>query len=365
MDSPSRRSFLRGAAALGVGVVSGRTLTTQPAPAATTCGTTDTTTGRADVRSFRDVQAAFDSGKPLIIPAGVTVGYAGPYLKVDPGLDLQVDGVLEKTGSPQGGGTTRSFLRNRDFGAPVDDVTIHGTGVIRAASQKMTCNLFAMSGDRIHLDSFAVTCWAGGRCMILAGDDITLTGLGISGSPQTSNNGGIRYAGGNNFLAQDCNVVSGDDALQFVPLGSPSAPLFDRTITNGRYLNCTGRSYSARFAVVGLQGRSTGDRTDITMTASVSDVTFDNCDGVGGICATRVQNISSSGVISNVVYNDCQIDMGPSTAKVLGTEFLIDGEPATGGVDGVHGDVHILHPRTRLERIEGKTANIDVSVTNY
>lgn len=358
-SSLSRRTMLRGALVAGGALLAPGSFSRATA-ATLASGSTAT---RVDVRRFSSLQAAFDSGKPLIIPAGVTVGFSGSYLKVDPGLDLQVDGVLEKTGSPQNGGTSTSFIRNRHFDVPVDDLTIHGSGVIRAASHSMTGNLFGLSGNRIELRGFRVSCWAGGRCMVLDGDDIALSHLRLFGSPTTVGNGGIRVVGGQRFRAESCHVRSGDDALQFVPSGSPVDPLFDRSISSGRYVNCTGRSYSAKFMVVDLQGRSTGDPTDTTMTASVTDVLFDGCVGAGGVCATRVQNLSSSGVVRGVTFTDCEVDMGRSTVDRPTTTVLVRGEYGGGGVHRVEGDVTILRPRTTLKRVTGKTTNISVRVT--
>lgn len=346
MSTLNRRSFLRAVAATGA------VTATAGWPAAALAATT---TSRVDVRRYGNMQAALDAHVPLLIPAGVTVNYAGS-LKCYPGTDLQVDGVLQKTNA-SGDGTRSAFLVNKSYSVGCDDLTIHGTGIIRAADQSKTGGLFGLVGNRMRFLDFTVNCWAGSRCMNLAGDDIYLSGLHISGSPRTINNGGIRYMGGDNFLAEDCHVESGDDALQFVPSAGPGDPMFNWTITNGTYRNCTGRSWAAKFMVCGLQNRST-----TPMTASILDCTFDHCVGHGGNTGVRAQNVNSSGQIANMrLINGCAVDMSNPTAKLNGTSFLINGGTG-GGVHGVHGEVTITgYPSSKpLKKIQGNSSNIDV-----
>jgi hypothetical protein len=314
---------------------------------------------RVDVREFSGMQAALDAGVPLLIPKGVTVDHADGYLAIDPGTDVQVDGVLRKTGSPSGAGTRTSFLRNRHFDVPVDGLRIHGSGSIRAADHSMTGNLLALSGNDMRFTGFRIDCWAGGRALILNGDDVRCSGLDISGSPGTTGNGGIRVVGGRRFLGLACRVISGDDCLQFVPTGSSNDPLYDRSISGGRYLRCRGRSLAARFIAVGLQASHVDE--GVRMAASITDVRFGDCRGVGGNRAAVVHNFNSSGVIDGVLFQGGSVDMGPSRAKVLRQEVDIAGAAGTGGVSHVVSEGWVIrHPRTRVLSVTGVTSNIDL-----
>lgn len=315
-----------------------------------------------------NLQNALDSGEPLVVGDDHVITHEGRWLGVSSGLDLEVRGEIRKAGSPNSGGTTGSFIRNKSFAEKVTDVHIHGTGmdtpggIIGAVDHTKTANVFGLWGDRILIEHTVTDCWAGGRYMIPDGDNNVVRWNKAYGSPKETNCGGIRLAGGDNFQCYGNDVWSGDDTYQCVPDGStPSSPLYDHTITNAYFGRNTGGSWMARFLVVGIQNRDQNPDV-IDLTCSVRGVMFDRNHGIAGRCATVLQNINSSGVIDDVWYVGGSVDCGPSEAPVMGQEVYVNANPNAGGVRNVYTHRHpVLNKRAKqLTRRVGTPENVNL-----
>lgn len=306
---------------------------------------------RVDCRDYPDVQAACDdaanAGHPLILAAPVDLD----ELLVESGLDLMIAAPLRKV-SANNGGTRGSFIRNRNLDETLRDVRIAcaGAGSILAADSTKTGNIIALRADDSTLERIVIERWSGGRAMVLAGDRLTVNRAHITGSPAEVGNGGIRVVGGSDFVASQCHVVSGDDALQLVPSGGGEDPLFDRSITRARFEGCTGASTAARFIAAATQYGSPAVEGDVRMSGSV-DGEFTDCRGVGGVMAVVVQNLSSSGHVG-VRLSGCSVDMTPSSARSLGQDVLLQAWRGTGGAS-LHGEVTVVGTRTSLVRASG------------
>jgi hypothetical protein len=162
--------------------------------------------------------------------------------------------------------------------------------------------------------------------VMYAGDRGRMDRVRIRGSAVQTGTGGIRVVGGADFLATSCDVQSGDDCLQFVPIGDPRALLFNMSITRGSYVGCTGVSTVSRFMVALLEWTS----GEGGMTASVSDCSFSNCRGSGTNRGIVVKNSHSSGTIQRLRFTDCSVDMSRS-ANADTQEIRIQTDAAAGG----------------------------------
>jgi hypothetical protein len=148
----------------------------------------------------------------------------------------------------------------------------------------------------------------------------------VRGSAPTFGTGGIRVIGGEDFLATGCHVESGDDCLQFVPIGDPRGLLYDLDIRGGSYVGCTGASSQSRFMVVGLEWT----RGEGGMASSVTDCSFVACHGSGANRGIVVKNSHSSGAIERISFTDCSVDMA-GAADADTQEIRIQTEPTSTG----------------------------------
>lgn len=312
-----------------------------------------------------DVQRAADEttrdGVSLLIPEGQTIGWEERALYVEDKFDMHLAGALQKTGSPNGGGTAGSFIQGKGLfdKRKTSDIRIHGNGVLRAADWTKTANLMTLYGDRNRF-SFRIDKWAGGRAMVLAGDDVLTERMHVTGSPAETNNGGIRFVGGKRYRSKHCHVVSGDDAHQGVPVGNPKDPLFDMDIEDAVWEWPTGGSTAARFFALALLN-SAGDDT-INMNASIKGVRVEHAFGYGGIMAAVVLNGNSKGVIEDVLLDGGYLDMAASQARTLAQEVYVMAGPNTGGVKNVRSKLtRVMNPRTKNLTVRGKCEDIDLA----
>lgn len=217
------------------------------------------------------------------------------------------------------GATSSSFLQQTNLGSRFNNITIDGSGNI-AATTGNGGNMMAFNCDNLTVDGIRATYWTGGRYAMVAGDNHIWQNCVWRGNPASgSGSGGLRFAGGNNFLGQNLNIISGDDVFQNVPAGAVSDPLFNASNSSGGiYQNCVGRSYSARLCVIGLQDSNGNGSTTLGMTVSISNFTFKNISGYGGGTAVNVANHSSTGVISNIKFDNVQADQRLTGSPTLG-----------------------------------------------
>jgi len=281
------------------------------------------------------VQAAMDQSvsdgvECLLVPGDYSCDQS---LLVDSSLHLRLlPGARLIKNFANGGGTTGSFLRNRDFATKVSGVVLTGPGIIRAATQSQTGNIIGLYGDQMRLQNFAIDQYAGGRAIVSSGDDWRICNLKISGAPVASGTGGIRVMGGARNIVSHCDVMSGDDAYQFVPSAASGDPLFDSSIRDSSFINCTGRSTNARLIIAGLIDPSAADGAE-TMSASITGCSFENIRGYSSqVAAISVHNENSSGSITDVTIENCSIEIETtgSQSSLAGSVMLF--APASAGI---------------------------------
>ncbi len=288
--------------------------------------------------------------------AAVGVLTAGTYrctrsLLLPPGTQLRLDrGARLLKDWAAAPGLANAFLRNADFAVRSSRVRITGPGTIGARDHSRTGVVIALYGDDVLLRDLTIDTYAGGQAVMYAGDRGRVDLVRIRNSAAATGTGGIRVFGGADFLATACDVQSGDDCLQFVPIGDPAALLFDMSITRGSFSGCTGTSTVSRFMVALLEWT----RGDGGMTASVTDCSFTNCRGAATDRAIVVKNTHSAGAVARLRFTDCAVDM--SRAADAGTqEIRIQTDPASGGSirDVTFTRTHVTRPVNSVLRVGG------------
>jgi hypothetical protein len=282
------------------------------------------------------IQAVLDAGGRVHIGPG-DHRCDGP-LRVDAGAVIYVAPGARLIKNFSASGAVRSaFIQNRHWGkggpaavTKVDDVRIIGPGTITAADASKRGNIIGLYGDRIILRDFTTDVWQGGRHTVLAGDHCRASDLTLRGGGGSTGNGGLRFQGGKGFVGSGLYCESGDDAFQFVPAGSPADPTYGLDIEDSVYMGCTGKSTHAKLVVIGLQNASEPDGK-VTMPTSIRRSGFIGCTAPDGTAVTsRIQNISSSGVIEDCFIENVTTKGLPSTTG--GVELLVNAWQATGGI---------------------------------
>jgi hypothetical protein len=311
---------------------------------ATGNGTTDDT---AAVQRLIDATAA--QARVGVLPAG-TYRCTGS-LRLPPRAQLQLASgarLLKDWAAPPG--LANAFLRNADFAVRSSGVRITGPGTIGARDHSRTGVVVALYGDDVQLRDLTIDTYAGGQAVMYAGDRGRMDRVRIRNSAVENGTGGIRVVGGTDFLATSCDVQSGDDCLQFVPIGDPGALLFNMDIARGSFAGCTGASSVSRFMVALLEWT----RGDGGMTASVKDCSFSNCRGSGTNRGIVVKNTHSTGSIERLKFTDCSVDMARS-ANAETQEIRIQTDPVTEGSirEVTFTRTHITRPVNSVLRVGG------------
>ncbi|MGY1704739.1 glycosyl hydrolase family 28-related protein [Geodermatophilus sp. SYSU D00697] len=278
------------------------------------------------------VQALIDAsardGVVGVLPEGTYRCTASLLLPAGAQLELADRAHLLKDWAA-GTGLANAFLRNRDFGVKSDQVRITGRGTIGARDHSSTGVVLGLYGDDVELRDFTIDTYAGGQAILFAGDRGRFDSLQIRNSAVDTGTGGIRVVGGADFLATGCHVESGDDCLQFVPIGNPDALLYDLSISGGAFVGCTGTSTTSRFMVALLEYTG-GEPGSTDMAGSVTDCSFRECHGAGTNRGIVVKNTHSSGTIQRVSFVDCSVDMS-GAADAETQEIRIQTDPASRG----------------------------------
>jgi Pectate lyase superfamily protein len=301
----------------------------------------------AAVQALLDASSA--SGREARLPAGTYRCTAS--LLVSTGLDLHLEeGARLSKDWATAPGVARAFLRNADFAVRADGVRVTGPGSIGARDHSRTGVVMAVFGDDVRLSDITVSTYAGGQAIVYAGDRGRVDRVRVLDSAVTTGTGGIRVVGGADFRATACHVESGDDALQFVPVGDPGALLYDMDVSGGSYVGCTGRSTVSRFMVASLEWT----KGDTGMRASVRDCSFTDCHGVAIDRGIVVKNTHSSGTIERLRFTDCTVDM-PDGVDPQTQGIRVQTAPAAGGAirDVSFTRTDITSPRISTLRVGG------------
>ncbi|MGY1625146.1 hypothetical protein ACI789_23325 [Geodermatophilus sp. SYSU D00965] len=347
--SPDRRLTRRGLLVLGATGLGAAGLTSIPAldrngaalapregPAAVSLAAGETLrprdfgaagNGRADdtaaVQAMLDESAA--RGLVGVLPRGTYRCTASLLVRPGAQLHLERGARLQKDWAAQPG-LVNAFLRNADFAQPANGVRITGPGSIGAVDHARTGVVLALYGNDVLLRDFTIDTYAGGQAIMYGGDRGRAERVRIRNSAADTGTGGIRVFAGNDFRGIGCSVESGDDCLQFVPIGDPTGLFYGMDIARGSYVGCTGVSSVSRFMVALLE-HTKGEEV---MDASIRDCSFVECRGAGANRGIVVKNTHSTGVIERVSFTDCSVDM--AAAADAGTqEIRIQTDPATAG----------------------------------
>jgi hypothetical protein len=116
-----------------------------------------------------------------------------------------------------------------------------------------------------------------------------------------------------------------------VPIGTPLAEpaLYNQSITRGRFVECTGFSTVSRFMVALLEFTG-GEPGTTDMNASVTDCSFEQCQGEATNRGIVVKNSHSTGSIERLTFTDCEVDMARA-ADASTQEIRIQTDAGTGG----------------------------------
>jgi hypothetical protein len=282
----------------------------------------------------RAVQRLLDAsarrGAVAVVPAGSYRCTSGLLLRSGVALHLDRRARLVKDWAAPPG-MVDAFLRNADLAVRADRVRITGSGSIGARDHSRTGVILAVHGDDVEIRDVTIDTYAGGQAVMFAGDRGRLHRVTVRNSAAETGTGGIRVVGGADFLGTECHVESGDDCFQFVPIGNPQAEpsLYNRTITRGSFVACTGTSSVSRFLVALLEFTG-GEPGSTDMDASVVDCSFRDCHGAGANRGIVVKNTHSSGAIERLAFTDCTVDM--SAAEDASTqEIRVQTDPASRG----------------------------------
>ncbi|MGY1691428.1 glycosyl hydrolase family 28-related protein [Geodermatophilus sp. SYSU D01105] len=283
--------------------------------------------GRADDTAA--VQAMLDesatSGLAGVLPRGTYRCTASLLVRPGTQLHLERGARLQKDWAAPPG-LVNGLLRNADFAEPVNGVRITGPGSIGAVDHSKTGVIMALYGHDVLLRDFTIDTYAGGQAIMYGGDRGRAERVRIRNSAADTGTGGIRVFAGNDFRGIGCHVESGDDCLQFVPIGDPTGLFYGMDIARGSYVGCTGVSSVSRFMVALLE-HTKGEEV---MDASIRDCSFVECRGAGANRGIVVKNTHSTGVIERVSFTDCTVDMS-AAADAATQEIRIQTDPATSG----------------------------------
>ncbi|MGY1743077.1 MULTISPECIES: glycosyl hydrolase family 28-related protein [unclassified Blastococcus] len=314
--------------------------------------------GNGSTDDTRALQRLLDSsarrGAVAFVPAGTYRCTTGLLLRSDVQLQLDRRARLVKDWAAPPG-MIDAFLRNADFAVKSNRVRITGEGSIGAADHSRTGVVLALYGDDVEVSGITVDTYAGGQAVMYGGDRGRITGITVRNSAAETGTGGIRVIGGEDFLGTGCHVESGDDCFQFVPIGNPEAEptLYNRTISGGSFVGCTGVSSVSRFLVALLEYTG-GDPGTTDMDASVVDCSFVDCHGAAANRGIVVKNTHSRGAIERVAFTDCTVDMA-SAPDASTQEIRVQTDPASRGAirDVTFTRTDVLNPRNSTLRAGG------------
>ena len=286
---------------------------------------------RDKTRDLRDTSAtlAGTAGGSLVVTSAALAGAASPPVVGDKLLirhcsdaKYYLQGVIAEVTEVSGNNFTLDYRLTET----ITGITCHATlfawaddldisGGIWGAFDDATKSghLFELFGSHCSLRNMRILghynseAGGGGLAMLLGGDDNTLHNIRSATSAGTSGTGGIRVIGGRGWRISQCHVLSGDDALQFVPNSNPTLIEYDWDILDSIYSDCVGYSTAARAAIIAMGG----PQPHYEMLARIHGVTMRGISGWGTNRSIAVENskgISYAGQVDNVLLEDIAID---------------------------------------------------------
>jgi hypothetical protein len=192
-----------------------------------------------------------------------------------------------------------------------NDVRITGPGSIGRKTTAQTGDIFHIWGDRFVCMQTVINTYGGGRAFYGGGDrHFTFANRALVNDGQVGT-GGWRYVGGSYSKMTYMHIESGDDCLQFVPGAASTDPLWNQSISHCWYECCTGISASARLMAVLLSSTTNPGG----MTCSITHSGFSKCSGTGGQRGIYVYNRDSTGMIFDILFDGCSVDMTGAVAQ--------------------------------------------------
>jgi hypothetical protein len=278
------------------------------------------------------IDASATTGLPVYVAPGIYLATEPVTLRSDLTLIFQPGAILRREfAGPD------ATLTQTDWTIKLVNIQLSG-GLIDNPQYNVGPQI-SIYGDHVSISGMEVfdfysgdyeTKKIGGVGITIVGNDNKLSNLRVVTSCQTVGAGGIRMAGGNNFLCSNCYVTSGDDALQFVPIAPDRGdPNENVSIADSQYVNCIANSAAARACVVFLENRSDTD----PMTANVTNCGFIGIRGQGGsvgaLCSSKAKGSKpSTGIVSNIQFIGVSLSLG-SAAK--GPTFQVQRDSTSGG----------------------------------
>lgn len=266
----------------------------------------------AELFSAQVIQDAIDNAGPadgrVYVPPGIYLATQPMYLASNIELVLDPGAILRREFASQ---HAEGLLTQADMSTRLINVSIAG-GRIDNPGQHPGSQI-ALFGDNIRISGVQILdFYDPGLGIMIVGNDNRLSDLRVVTSCRHVGAGGIRMAGGNNFLCSNCTVSSGDDALQFVPIAPADNPAMqDVSITNAQYVNCVGISACARSCVAALVDQNADG---LTMTAEITDCAFIGIRGQGGSIGAYCFNKSSSGSIARIQFIGASISQAETAS---------------------------------------------------
>lgn len=194
----------------------------------------------------------------------------------------------------------------------------------RSNGEFLPGNVVDIEADDITIENIVVDGWYRGRAFGVQGNDVTLVNPTATGPSETSlATAGIRVTGGTGFRCFGGYIESHDDTFVFAP-GAPSQRTGNRDISDGAFIGCRGKGQRLINASVGADPVEGSPDTagqwlhdgDVYATASVRNVRFEGVSGTAeGNRAIKVVNENSSGVVENVVIENCEVTVAANLTR--------------------------------------------------
>ena len=246
----------------------------------------------------------------------------GEQLEVPSGLDLLLDGRIERIWNGGGGpaGWAPCSSRPARPRRARRSVKITGQGSVGAPSHTVGSGfIFYLGVDDLLIEGITVDTYWQGLAFLVFGDRIRMDRVRVVNSEVAAGTGGIRMCGGDDFVATHCHVESRGTPCQFVPAGHRSG----LAIRNGTYADCTGFSTAGRFMAVGT-GRDGP--------SSIDECSFVHCHGKASRRGVVVQDRRARRCsVRRIALHDCSVDMSNDTRTMpIGAVNVRDTSTAAG-----------------------------------